>query len=196
MRPLADDELMRRVRDGEVARLGELFERFQGPLMSFFYRLSWDRQLSEDLVQEVFFRILRFRGTFRDGTAFRTWMYQIARNVRVDSFRRRRPESAFDETFQAPPDAAPTPAEAAEANQEEALLRQALQRLSDDQRELLVLTRYQNLKYEHVGELLNCPAATVKTRVFRAMQELKRIYFELSSRPRRAAQGEPGMQEA
>jgi len=196
MKPLADDELMRRVRDGELDRLGELFERYQSPLMSFFYRFNWDRQLSEDLVQEVFFRILRFRATFRDGTPFATWMYQIARNVRVDNFRRRRPESAFDESFQGPADAAPTPAERVESNQEEALLRQALDRLNDDQRELLVLTRFQELKYEQVGQLLDCPAATVKTRVFRAMQELKQVYFELSARPRRAAGPEPGMQEA
>jgi RNA polymerase sigma-70 factor (ECF subfamily) len=196
MKALADETLMCKVRDGNLQLLGLLFERYQSPLLNFFLRLTSNRHLSEDLVQDVFFRILRFRHTFRDDTPFTTWMYQIARNVRVDAFRKRKPESEFQEGFESPADAAPSPADLASANQEEAILRQAMQRLSEDQRELLILTRYQNLKYEQVAQLLDCQPGTVKTRVFRAMQELKQLYFELAKCARGPAPGEGRAQEA
>jgi RNA polymerase sigma-70 factor (ECF subfamily) len=180
-----DEQLMCQVRDGEVARLGELFERYQSPLFNYFRRLGGDRQFSEDLVQEVFMRILRFRHTFRagstgDGTPFATWIYQIARNARVDAFRKRHAEAVLNEEFDQAPDAAPHAESRAVAREQEALVREALSRLNEDQRELLVLSRYQELKYNQIAELLDCEPGTVKTRVFRAMAELRRIFFDLT----------------
>ena len=64
--PDNDHELMLAVRDGEIARLGDLFERHHGPLYGFFYRVTGERTLSEDLVQLVFYRILKYRHTYRD----------------------------------------------------------------------------------------------------------------------------------
>jgi RNA polymerase sigma-70 factor (ECF subfamily) len=73
----------------------------------------------------------------------------------------------------------PTAAENLENEQEAALVRKALAKLAPEKRELLVLSRFQNLKYEQIGELLGCQAGTVKTRVFRALAELREIYFDL-----------------
>ena len=192
----ADEDIMRDVRDGNLQLLGNLFERYQSPLFNFFLRLTWDRQLSEDLVQDVFFRILKFRQTYRGDTLFTTWMYQIARNVRVDSLRKRKPESTLNEELASSADTRPSPAEQLQSNEQEALLRRAMARLPEDKRELLILTRYQNLKYEQIAELLDCQAGTVKTRVYRAMQELKQVYLELAGGGRTAAAGEPEIQEA
>jgi RNA polymerase sigma-70 factor (ECF subfamily) len=192
MKTSPDEELMGKVRDGDLRLLGSLFERYQGPLLNFFIRLTWDRQLSEDLVQEVFFRILRYRHTYRDNTPFSTWMYQIARNARVDHLRKIKPENPIEEGASGPVDTRPTPAEKLESEQEEALLKRALARLSEDKRELLILCRYQNLKYEQIAELLNCQVSTVKGRVFRAMQELKQHYQNLSGGRQRAAYGQSG----
>ena len=75
---------MLQVRNGEVEMLGVLFDRYQTPLYNFYAKMTQDRGVSEDLVQEVFLRILRYRQTYRPGTAFRTWMYQIARNAHVE----------------------------------------------------------------------------------------------------------------
>lgn len=192
----ADEDIMRDVRDGNLQLLGNLFERYQTPLFNFFLRLTWDRALSEDLVQDVFFRILKFRQTYRGDTPFATWMYQIARNVRVDSFRKRKPESAFNEELMSSADTRPTPSEQLQTSEQEALLRRAMASLPDDRRELLVLTRYQNLTYEQVATLLDCQIGTVKTRVYRAMQELKQVYLELAGTGRTAPAGQPGIQEA
>ena len=78
---------MSQVRNGVGEMLGVLFDRYQMPLFIFFYKMTGNRTTSEDLVQEVFFRILKYRQSYREGTPFKAWMYQIARNARVDLFR-------------------------------------------------------------------------------------------------------------
>ena len=79
---------MVKVRDGDLDRLGMLFERYKRPLYGFFYGLSRDRDLSEDLVQNTFFRILKYRHLFRGEGDFKTWMFHIARNVNNDHYRK------------------------------------------------------------------------------------------------------------
>ena len=75
MTEATDDELMQRVRDGDAAPLGVLFERYQVPLYNFFLRLTGRTAVSEDLVQEVFLRVLKYRHTYRGQSQFRTWLY-------------------------------------------------------------------------------------------------------------------------
>ena len=85
----ADSQLMGRVRDGEVALLGELFERHHQRLFHFFLRLARSRQAAEDLVQEVFVRMLKYRHTFRSESEFVPWMFTLARNAATDLYRAR-----------------------------------------------------------------------------------------------------------
>ena len=72
---VSDDALMLEVSNGEVRRLGLLFDRYHRKLFDFFIRMTGSREISEDLVQDVFFRILKYRGTFRPGSRFTVWMY-------------------------------------------------------------------------------------------------------------------------
>jgi len=188
----ADDELMTGVRNGNVRLLGALFERHQAPLYHFFLRQGTGPQLSEDLVQEVFFRILRFRETFREGSSFTTWMYRIARNARVDALRKRKPEEAIDEGPGSPVDPRRTPVESLESAQQEQLLRRALASLPEDRREVLILSRYQNLKYDQIADLLECDTGAVKVRVHRAIRELRDIYASLSQPSGRLRPGRLG----
>ncbi len=85
---LSDNALMIAVRDGDVGRLGLLFERYKRPLYGFFYGMNRSQELSEDLVQNTFLRILKYRHLFRGDGDFRTWMFHIARNVSHDHFRK------------------------------------------------------------------------------------------------------------
>src|ERR1700756_1213278 len=120
-----DEDLMLQVRDGAGEMLGMLFDRYQTPLFNFYSKLTGDRTLSEDLVQEVFLRILRYRQSYRPGTPFRAWIYQIARNARVDHHRKTRPQTTLD------PETAVAPAatDSAQQAQETALLHRALMHL-------------------------------------------------------------------
>jgi RNA polymerase sigma factor (sigma-70 family) len=181
-----DDELMKRVHEGDTDSLAHLFDRHHRPLFRFFYHLCGSSGLAEDLTQEVFFRMLKFRATFQKDGRFTPWMYQIARNVHIDHTRRRQTEMPLyddrtDKEFEPQ-----EPGLSAEFNllrsSDLAILRKALQRLPAERRELLVLSRWQNLRYEEIAAILQCEPGAVKTRVFRAMRQLSEIFFRMSGR--------------
>ncbi len=175
----ADHLLMRQVREGDLGQLGTLFDRYSRVLFNFFFRMTGNSHVSEDLVQDVFFRILKYRHTYRDQSKFSTWMYQIARNACLDDRRKKRFEVEWtDEACDQPSGGAP-PGEDLERSEEVRLLRGALSRLAPDKREVLVLSRYQNLKYEQIAEVLDCDAGAVKVRVYRALRELRYEYLKL-----------------
>ena len=168
---------MLQVRNGEVDMLGVLFDRYQAPLFNFYAKMTQDRTVSEDLVQEVFLRILRYRQTYRPGTTFRTWMYQIARNTRLDQVRKVRPESTVDLRTVS----LRRLRDSAQQLQEAALLQRALMHLPEDKREILILSRFQELKYDEIARLLGCEVGAVKVRVHRALQQLREIFLQLES---------------
>ncbi len=179
---LADEELMFHVRNGTGEMLGVLFSRYQSPLFNFYCKLTGNRALSEDLVQDVFFRILKYRQTYKPGTSFKTWMYQIARNARVDNMRKQRPQVEIEDSLLP----VVMPADRAQQTQETALLHKALMMLPEEKREILVLSRFQELKYEEIAKMLGCQPNAVKVKVFRALKDLREAYQQLeASRPPR-----------
>jgi RNA polymerase sigma factor (sigma-70 family) len=175
--------LMAEVAGGQVAKMAMLFERHHRPLFRYFVSMNRNRELSEDLVQDVFFRMLRYRASYDPKQNFTAWMYQIARNANFDQAQKRKSEvigiDEFTERHAEPASEAPGPEEAAARGQDLKLLRRALDRLPSDKRELLVLSRFQNLKYEEIASVLGCEVGTVKVRVFRAMRALEQIYHSL-----------------
>jgi RNA polymerase sigma-70 factor (ECF subfamily) len=174
-----DDALMLAVRNGDLGKLAILFERHHVALFTFFRRMTGNRSASEDLVQDVFFRILKYRGTYREDSRFTSWMYNIARNARFDYFRKHRAESSIPEDMDLPADLR-VPGEQLERDQEVAMLERALLMLPDDKRELLILARYQEMKYEHIAESLGIDVGAVKVRVHRAVNELRHTFMTIS----------------
>jgi RNA polymerase sigma-70 factor (ECF subfamily) len=171
---------MIKVRDGEVGKLGILFERHHVSLYNYFLKLTSKRAASEDLVQEVFLRMLKYRQGYRGESQFTVWMYRIARNSWVDYFKKAKREMSWNEEMEEPASDEANPSENFEEKQKLLQLRAALVKLSPEKREVLVLSRYQDMKYEEIAELLGCAVGTVKARVHRAIKDLKDIYFELS----------------
>ena len=176
----SDETVMSAVRGGDTRQLAILFERHHAALFRFYVRMTGDRIRSEDLVQEVFWRILRYRETYRPGAQFTTWMYQIARNAHTDEGRKRRLVVEMAEGWDVPAEQGTTP----EQRQEQRLIREALGRLHPAKRELLVLSRYQGMKYEQIGQMLGVEVATIKVRVHRAIKELREIYADLTGEKR------------
>jgi RNA polymerase sigma-70 factor (ECF subfamily) len=172
-----DHQLMLAVRGGDLDKLGVLFEKHHKKLFNHYVWQLGDPTLSEDMVQEVFYRMLKYRHTYRGNGKFTAWMYTIAQNVKADHFRRTSNRQEFAEL----PETLETPGAGPEdltirSSQHQAV-RDALSRLSEEKREVLTMSRFQGLKYEEIAEALGCPVNTVKARVFRAMKDLK-TYFE------------------
>jgi RNA polymerase sigma factor (sigma-70 family) len=179
-----DHQRMAAVARGDLTGMNEIYQNRHRTLFRFFYRLTNRQATAEDLVHEVFLRMIRYRHTYRTEeetpAAFEAWMYRIARNALADQARKHRHEIAAGEgELESLPSGRPTPFETAAKRQDLALLHRALRELPEDKRELLVLTRFQGLSYERIGRILGCESGTVKGRVFRAMKELGSIYSDL-----------------
>src|SRR3954453_9367998 len=94
---MEDELIMRQVRDGDVGKLETLFDRHYQGLFRYFLYLTSNRAASEDLAQEVFFRILKYRHTYQPEAGFRAWLYQIGRNVHADYVGKLKPEVAMSD---------------------------------------------------------------------------------------------------
>ncbi len=178
-----DNTLMAQVSNGEISKLAMLFERHHRALFRYFVSMNRDRDVAEDLVQDVFFRILRYRTSYDPGKPFTAWMYQIARHASVDQAQKRGGEvvgiAEYAGWHVEPASPAAGPEERASHNQSLGLLQRAMNRLPDDKREILVLSRFQGLKYEQIAEVLGCEVGTVKVRIYRAMRALEQIYLAM-----------------
>jgi RNA polymerase sigma factor (sigma-70 family) len=175
-----DEQIMLDVRAGEVGKLEQLFDRHSRSLFHYFLHLTSSRATSEDLVQEVFYRILKYRHTYQPEMSFRAWLFQIGRNAHLDWAGKRKNETALPDevvelrAVEAPPD------RQAQKNQEAVLLRRALASLPREKREVLIMSRYMDLKYDEIASALKVEVGTVKVRVYRALRELSDRFLALS----------------
>ncbi len=182
----SDTELMLDLKRGNVNAFNELVTRHQGPLINFFFRLTWDRQASEDQAQEVFLRVFRHAGTYEPQAKFTTFLYRIARNLWIDRLRSAGAapktvsldQSAEDDdrrmSASLASDARGAEEEAENREMVEAL-RKAIERLPEEQRMVIVLAEHQGMKYEQVSEVLDIPVGTVKSRMHAAVAKLREL---------------------
>ena len=172
---------MLKVKAGNLDKLGLLFERYHGRLFSYFYRLTRRRDISEDLVQGVFERIIKYRHTYDNGGAFSTWIYRIARNIHADYYKKRPINNSIDDLVDA--NRLETEADHSDAetsvDEELELLQMALEKLDPVKKETLVLSRFQGLKYKEIAAIMGCTESAVKVRIYRAINELKQIVTKL-----------------
>ena len=178
----SDSEVMMRVKDGQIDQMGILFERHHERLLSYLMRMTASRASAEDLVQEVFVRMLRYRESFRGNEGgFLPWMYRLARNACTDHLRKvtRRGETQAPE--QEPLGDDPSVAEQVEKRESVDMLRRALMRLAPEKREVLILNRFDFKKFDEIAEIVGCPVGTAKVRAHRALRELRQIYNRMLS---------------
>lgn len=170
-----DEQIMEAVKNGELQQASVLFARYHKRIFNFLRQYLNDTMLAEDLTQNVFLRLIKYRGSYREGHRFQSWIYQMARNVFADHYQANKNKSFVDVEKMSNHFADTTEHD----DEREALLQRSLTKLSDEQRELLVLTRFQQMKYEEVAEIMNTTVANIKVKVHRAIGKLREVYFEL-----------------
>jgi RNA polymerase sigma-70 factor (ECF subfamily) len=179
---LTDNAIMLKVKNGDLDKMGLLFERYHRSLFAFLYHMTNQREASEDMVQNVFYRMLRSRHTFRGDGEFRTWMYHVARNVLKDHGKKTGRSNHYDVTEFAEQLAGNLRAdERIQKRQEMLMLQHAMANLSPENRELLVLNRLQELKYHEIARIMDMTADAVKLRIHRAIHQLRNRYAKIES---------------
>ena len=168
---------MFKVQNGQLDALGLLFERYKKILYSFFNQVTSDRVLSEDLVQNVFYRIIKYRRQYGGTGSFKAWMFAIARNVVADEFRKKgiKHWETIEDYQESISDKESTLTQIYDQEKNQ-LLQHALNRLDSEKKELLVLVKLNGMKYKEVAHMMQMNESTVKVKVFRAIKELQSIY--------------------
>lgn len=176
---MTDELIMEAVKSGNLQQASLLFERYNGRIFNFLARMTNDRALAEDLTQNVFLRIIKYRSSYREGARFQSWIYQIARNVFSDHYQSVKNKYSDFVDVEKIRDRMAENEESKVQEEKEILLQRSMERLTEEQRELLILTRFQQMKYEEVAVLMDTTVANIKVKVHRALIRLREHYFEL-----------------
>ena len=181
MNALTDNAIMLRVKAGDLDRMGLLFERHNRALFGFLFHMTHRREASEDMVQNVFYRMLKYRHTFTEDSNFTGWMYHIARNVIKDQVKKYELSNKYDhiDDHEEKIGGGVTADEQLEKKQSRNELYEAMRKLNENDREILTLSKFQELKYPEIGEIMGITAGAAKVRVHRAIQDLKNIYLKM-----------------
>ncbi|MEQ9425487.1 MAG: RNA polymerase sigma factor [Cyclobacteriaceae bacterium] len=170
---------MLQVKEGDLDKLVILFDRYQQQIFGFLLKLSSDYDASQDLTQNVFIRIMKSRHTYKGEHQFRTWIYQIARNLFYDHYKKEMKSKDVFMKVERMEDIDRDEIESySEIEEREEQLRKALDQLPDDKREVLVMSRYQGMKYEQIAEVTGLTVSNVKIKVHRAINSLREMYFQ------------------
>jgi RNA polymerase sigma-70 factor, ECF subfamily len=175
-------ELVKRALGGENSAWEELLTVHSRKIYNLCYRFTGRTSEAEDLTQEVFIKVFQTLRTYDAAQgAFSTWLNRLARNHLVDHYRRTRKDrltSSIDENagqIEERPSQLESPTARVESRERRELLQGALDRLSPDMREAVILRDLQDLEYEEISQVLGVPVGTVKSRINRGRLELARV---------------------
>jgi RNA polymerase sigma factor (sigma-70 family) len=167
---------MLQVKAGDLERMSLLFERHHRALFGFLFHLTQRREASEDMVQTVFYRMLKYRNTFTERSNFSGWMYQIARNLLKDQ--KFGSAGTHDQVIEHEEKIAGgvLADDRLEQAQSRKQLYDAMSLLSTSDREILLLNRIKELTYAEISQAMGITEGAARVRVSRAVEALKKIF--------------------
>lgn len=181
MNELTDVELMELVKQGDYSAFDEIYNRYHKGIRNFLFSLTWDQDIAEDCLQEVFLGLFRVRDRFELRGKFSTYIFQIAKNQYLSHCRRRKrhpDEASLDNEGSK----AFENLRASERVEPEAHLiedyrrwkiRQAIESLPDKQKLVFVMSHFEGMKYDEISEILGVPVGTIKSRMAAAVRTLR-----------------------
>lgn len=149
----------------------ELFNRYNNQILNYFFRLSGNFEDSQDLTQSVFIRILKYRKSYNQSKSFKSWIYSVSRNILNSHFQSKVINTELSDSHQFH--------ESNYSDDENDLkLYQSINMLNDEYKELIILSKFQGLKYKEIAEMYSTTEASIKNKVFRALDKLRTIFFK------------------
>lgn len=176
-REAEDLDLVARARRGKVEAYNLLVSRWEKRIFNYLLRLVGNREDALDLSQEVFLKAYQHLGRLEEASRFAPWLFRIAHNEAFSHLRGRKPMDVLEgDPAQPSGGSRLLPIELTLA------VERALERLSEDQREAVLLKIYQGFKFEEMAEILSCPVSTVKSRLYTALDLLKETLAPIDTR--------------
>jgi RNA polymerase sigma-70 factor (ECF subfamily) len=173
-----DEELVEACLAGEESAFDVLLGRWEKRIRGAIYRLVGSDEEARDLCQEAFLKAYKSLRSFKQEARFSSWLYQIALNLCRDRMRRRRGKTMvsldeLEEGGAAMPVAGPTALDLLQERDTSRLVAQAIEALPDEQREVIILKEYEGLTFLEIAHVLDVPISTVKTRLYRGLDQLR-----------------------
>ena len=182
--PLSNRELMVAYQQGDPEAFAVLYDRHSRALVNYFYKMCYDRALSEDLMQETWLRVIRSRERYEPKATFKTFLFTVATNLFIDRHRSQKSAPKTVSTDLPVREEGATVGDLVESRgrstgdqvedrEAAALVQEALQQLPEGQRQVFLLAESQGLKYREISEILGIPVGTVKSRMNAAITQLR-----------------------
>jgi RNA polymerase sigma-70 factor (ECF subfamily) len=176
---LTDAEIIAQVLAGNQAPYRLLVERHQQAVFNAAYRLLGQREEAADVSQDAFLRAFQALNSFQVDRPLKPWLCRIAINLALNRLKRQRPALSLDGNEDEPglqlPDTAAEPQATLLQSEQQQMLRRAILALPPDQRAVIELRHFQELSYDEMAAALEVSLATVKSRLFRARQQLRQV---------------------
>lgn len=170
----SDEILMGRLKLGELEQLTAIYDRYSVLIFNYFLRMTGDGDVSNDLLQDVFERLLKYKKSFKEGNSFKPWLFQIARNCLWDYFRKRPkhedllehdPEDTHEDSIE----------DKLASSELRASLMFAMSKLNENEREILTLYFLLEYEYIDIANIFDITINNARIRVYRALKQLKQI---------------------
>lgn len=186
LQDLSDEELMLACKADNGEALEEIYRRYYKQIYGFVYRNNQRKEIAEDIVQEAFLRVYRSRKSYNPTAKFAVWLYRIVRNLCIDESRRywnrnvaRETESTLTEDQQSPIDLLASEEKDVRLRMDEAndlnTIKEAVNQLSPEQREVIILNKFQGLSYQEIAEIIDSNTESVKQKAYRAHLKLREM---------------------
>ncbi len=184
---MTEQELLSRAKNGDTEAFGELICQNERKIYALTFRMVGNREDAEDLAQEAFLNAWRGLQSFQGESSFSTWVYRLATNACIDYIRRQKRRQEVEDTTPLEyedgdslslPDTTFEPQRKLEQREVQERVQEGLKRLSDDHRKILILRELSGLSYDEIAVSLGLDTGTVKSRIARARNSLRKILQE------------------
>ena len=172
-REVEDRDLIAQARRGRVEAYNLLVSRWEKRIFNYLYWLVKDREDALDLSQDVFLKAHQNLAKLEDADRFAPWLFRIAHNEAYSLLRKNRPETELEAHVEGDSWSATAVGRRLLPIEVSLAVERALEQLSEDQREAVVLKIYQGFKFEEMADVLGCPVSTIKSRLYTALENLK-----------------------
>jgi RNA polymerase sigma-70 factor, ECF subfamily len=168
-------KLIKRFKSGDQAVFEEVVKVYQDRIYNLCHYLLGNHQDAEDAAQDIFIKVFRSLAQFKPEASLFTWLYRIGVNTCLDYKRKSRPVSDQSDALDLRPSTEPSPEQTLQSQEIGLAIQAALRQLSKPFRAIIVLKEIEGLEYEEIAKVMNISIGTVKSRLSRAREELRRI---------------------